>query len=126
MTGSLGPGRVSRRGPMRDHRPVTTPSPELSPELTELAHAYGIATHYVDWRGRPVDVPAETVHDVLAAMDVDATDPAAALARRQEEPWRRLLPPSVVVHQQETRTFAVHMPHGDPVEVVVDLADGGS
>ena len=111
---------------MRDHRPVTTSAPELSPELTELAHAHGIATHYVDWRGQPVDVPAETVHDVLGAMGVDATDPAAALARRRDEPWRRLLPRCVVVHQQETRTFAVHVPHGDEVEVVVDLADGGT
>jgi hypothetical protein len=29
--------------------------------LVELAHSYGIATDYTDWRGRPVDVPAESV-----------------------------------------------------------------
>jgi 4-alpha-glucanotransferase len=65
------------------------------------------------------------VREVLAAMDVDAEDPAAALARRRDEPWRRLLPACVVVHQQEARTLAVHVPHGHPVEVTVELADGG-
>jgi 4-alpha-glucanotransferase len=93
--------------------------------LTDLAHAYDIATHYTDWQGRPVDVPVETVEDVLAAMDVDVTDPEAALQRRAEEPWRRMLPASVVVRQGEQRTVAVHVPDGDPAELTLELETGG-
>jgi 4-alpha-glucanotransferase len=106
---------------MRDHRHVTAPSPAL----TELAHSYGIATHYTDWRGRPVDVPADAVGDVLAAMDVDVTDPERALADREAAPWRRTLPPCVVVAQGEHRTVPVHVPHGDPVAVSLALEAGG-
>ena len=106
---------------MRDHRHVTAPSPAL----TELAHSYGIATHYTDWRGRPVDVPADAVSDVLAAMDVDVSDPERALADRWAAPWRRMLPPCVVVAQGEHRTVPVHVPHGDPAAVSLALEAGG-
>ena len=107
---------------MRDHRPVTTPSPDL----VELAHAHGIATHYTDWRGRSVDVPAESVAEVLAAMGVDAEQQVTELARRLDEPWRHLLPACLVVQQGQRRTFAVHVTHGDPVDVTVELEEGGS
>ena len=96
-----------------------------SPALTELAHSYGIATHYTDWRGRPVDVPADAVSDVLAAMDVDVSDPERALADRWAAPWRRMLPPCVVVAQGEHRTVPVHVPHGDPAAVSLALEAGG-
>ena len=100
---------------------MTTPSAAL----VELAQAYGIATHYTDWRGRPVDVPAETVTSVLAAMEVDASDPATALEQRRLAPWRRMLPPSVVLHDGQSREIPVHVAHRAQVEVVVVLADGG-
>ena len=94
-------------------------------DLLELAHAYGVATEFHDWRGRRVDVPEETVSTVLAAMDVDVSDPARALAARQDARWARMLPPSVVVVSGEERSFAVHVTDGDPVEVSVDLEAGG-
>ncbi|MEP7089018.1 MAG: 4-alpha-glucanotransferase, partial [Nocardioidaceae bacterium] len=94
--------------------------------LDELAHAFGIATHYTDWRGRPVDVPADTVGALLSAMEVDVSDPAAALARHLEAPWRRMLPSCVVVREAEPRTVAVHVPHGDPAELTVELEAGGA
>ena len=100
---------------------MTTPSTAL----LELAHSYGIATHYTDWRGRSVDVPAGSITDVLAAMDVDVADPAAALERGREEPWRRMVPPCVVVRQGESRSFRLHVPHGDPAEATVELETGG-
>src|SRR4051794_12757767 len=93
--------------------------------LIELADAYRIATHYTDWQGRPVDVPAGTVEDVLRAMDVDVSDPAAALERRREEPWRRMLPACVVIRQGEDRTVGLHVPDGDPAEVTLQLETGG-
>jgi 4-alpha-glucanotransferase len=93
-----------------------------SAALVELAHAYGIATEFSDWRGRQVDVPEETVRHVLGAMDVDVTDPASALARQQEAPWRRLLPACVVLRQGEQRTVALHVPQADAAEQLdVDL-----
>ena len=97
-----------------------------SASLVELAHAYGIATAYTDWRGRPVDVPAESVAAVLTAMGVDVSDPASASARRADERWGRTLPPCLVVRQGEHSSFEVHVPHGDPVEVDVEMETGGT
>ena len=96
-----------------------------SPDLVELAHAYGVATDYYDWKGRHVLVDDGTVRDVLGAMGVDASDPAAALQRRWEEPWRRILPACVVSTQGDGRWFWVHVPDGAPVQVWVELEQGG-
>ena len=71
---------------------------------------------------------ADTVVAVLAAMDVDASSPDAvrtALADRREQPWRRALPPYVVTREGETPWVRVHVPHGEPVSLHVDLEDGG-
>ncbi len=97
-----------------------------SASLVELAHSYGIATAYTDWRGRPVDVPTESVAAVLTAMGVDVSDPASASARRADERWGRTLPPCLVVRQGEHSSFEVHVPHGDPVEVDVEMETGGT
>jgi 4-alpha-glucanotransferase len=97
----------------------------LPADLAALADAYGVATEFTDWRGRTVEVPAETIVAVLAAMDVDATDASEALARHGQRQWRRMLPACLVVRQGETRAFAVHVPHGDPVDVTVSLENGG-
>ena len=66
-------------------------------DLLELAHAYGVATEFHDWRGRRVDVPAETVSTVLAAMDVDVATPRGRWPPARTRRWARMLPPSVVV-----------------------------
>ncbi|MGA8211478.1 MAG: 4-alpha-glucanotransferase [Nocardioidaceae bacterium] len=97
-----------------------------SPALAELAHSYGVATEFHDWRGRRTDVSDGAVRDVLAAMGVDASDLAAAVAHRRDEPWRRMLPPCVVLTDGTPRHVAVHVPHGDAVEVAVVLEGGGS
>ncbi len=99
--------------------------PSLPPDLVELARAYDVATHYTDWQGRPVDVPVGTIEAVLSAMGVDATDPASALRRRREGRWQRMLPPCVVVVRGASSTVWVHVDHGEPVEVTVDLEAGG-
>ena len=54
--------------------------------LVELAQAYGVMTEYVDWRGRPVQVSAETIEAVLAAMGVDTADPERARPQKEHEP----------------------------------------
>jgi 4-alpha-glucanotransferase len=101
----------------------------LSNELLALAQARGVATDYWDWRGNHVQVPEETITAVLAAMDVDASTPAAAAAALEADVssrWARMLPPSVVTTQAEGVTFWVHVPHGSPVEVWVELETGTS
>jgi len=101
---------------------------DLSPEQRALAEACGVATDYWDWRGRHQPVGTETVVRVLAALGVDAGTPetaAAALRERHRQRWSRMLPPSLVTRQGHTPRFAVHVPHGAPVEVWVELEDGG-
>jgi 4-alpha-glucanotransferase len=93
--------------------------------LVELAQAYGVMTEYVDWRGQQVQVSAETIEAVLEAMGVDTIDPEAARARQEHEPWLRMLPPTVVTVQGQPHRVPVHVTHGDPVEVWVELEDGG-
>jgi 4-alpha-glucanotransferase len=111
---------------MGHDRRVTTPSASATdPALLELAQSYGVATDYHDWRGTHVQVPEESVTAVLRAMDVDVSDPAAALRARHDAPWRRMLPPCVVTVEGEGRDVAVHVDHGEPVELWVDLEDGG-
>ncbi len=106
---------------MGHDRRVSTPSPALR----DLARSYAVATDYHDWKGRPVEVPAETVTAVLTAMGVDTDDPEAALRRRREEPWRSMLPPSVVAVQGAGPEVHVHVPDGHSVQVWVQLEQGG-
>jgi 4-alpha-glucanotransferase len=100
----------------------------LSPELVELAAAHGVATDFWDWQGRHTPVPHESVVAVLAALGVPAHAPesvAASLAAVVEAPWRRTLPPVVVTRSGRSVEVPVHVPHGEPVRVHVDLDDGG-
>jgi len=97
---------------------------ELTAELAELARVYDIATEYWDWRGQHVVVSAATVRAVLDALGVDASDPAAALAAKADEAWRRMLPPCVVVRDDRPAAVAVHVRHGDPVETWLELEGG--
>jgi 4-alpha-glucanotransferase len=99
----------------------------LGPELSDLAAAYGVATEYWDWRGNHVEVARATIVAVLRALDVDATTPAAVrreLTAAAQQKWRHLLPPCVATREDVATRFAVHVPHGAPVEVWVELEDG--
>ena len=73
------------------------------------------------------EIGAETLVAVLAALDVDAADEsaaAAALERAQLAPWRRTLPPVVVVREEDDAPVAVHVPHGQGVRLWVRVEDG--
>ncbi|HEX8497002.1 MAG TPA: 4-alpha-glucanotransferase, partial [Actinomycetales bacterium] len=99
-----------------------------SPELVELARAYGVATEYWDWHGAHVSVAADTVRAVLTALDVDVSSPGAVQASLQAEletAWRRMLPPVVVTRRSAGQQVPVHVAHGDPVTVWVELEEGG-
>ncbi|MDQ1619528.1 MAG: 4-alpha-glucanotransferase [Actinomycetota bacterium] len=100
----------------------------LTPQLTELAHAHGVATEFYDWRGQHVEVNQHTVVAVLAALGVPAETPEAvdrSLQAAHEQPWLQTLAPCTVVRGGERREIAVHVPHGDAVTVLVHPEDGG-
>lgn len=102
------------------------PTP-LTAELTELAHAYGVATEFYDWRGVHAAVSHETVVAVLSALGVAAGTAAsvrASLREVHDRPWTRTLPPCTVVREGEQRQVAVHVPDGEPVSVRVRTEDG--
>jgi 4-alpha-glucanotransferase len=47
-----------------------------------------------------------------------------ALKDAELAPWRRLLPPVVVVREGRESVVAAHVPHGDPVNLWISLEDG--
>src|SRR5699024_2127527 len=98
-----------------------------SGELRALAAAHGVATEFWDYRGNHRQVPAGTLRAVLAAMDVLAdTDHQvqAALAATETAPWRRTLPPCLVLREGTAQRVPVHVPDGTTVRLRVHLEDG--
>ncbi len=97
--------------------PVKHDDDPISPDLGELAHAYGVATEYVDQAGRTVHVRRATVEAVLVALGVDTASPdwiEAARRERELRDWRRLMPPVFVTRTGESRRMWVHVPDGAP------------
>jgi 4-alpha-glucanotransferase len=102
-------------------------STDLDTTLVELAHAYGVATEYWDWRGAHVQVPADTLVAVLGALGVDATTLEAqrdALETRTNQAWTRTLPPYVVTRAGRESVVRVHVTDGQPVNVWIEFEDG--
>ncbi|HEX5731015.1 4-alpha-glucanotransferase [Microbacterium sp.] len=97
-----------------------------APALTALAEAYGVATEYWSFFGDRVHVPAATLRAILHAMGVDAQTDAeaeAALSDAEDRPWRRLVPPSLVV-REGSGVLQVHVADGHDVALRVTLEDG--
>src|SRR6478609_9979642 len=70
--------------------------------LRELAAAYGVDTSYWGWDGVQRSVAAGTLQDVLAALGVPANGPQdqqRSLAESRLVPWRRILPPVLVLRE---------------------------
>jgi 4-alpha-glucanotransferase len=98
-----------------------------TPSLVELARRFGIATDYEDWTGRRVEVPESTVVAVLTAFGVAArSEPEriAALKAHDRAYWSRLLPPTILGRAGAETPFWVHVTHGHPAEVSLELEDG--
>lgn len=101
---------------------------EINPKLAGIARAYGVATGYADWQGRPRVVAEATVLACLAALGVDTSgDDWIERAQRQldERPWRRPLPPCTVVETGQAGRVDVHVAAGHTAQARVELEDGG-
>jgi len=110
---------------------VAHDSQHASDALLRLAAAYDITPDYWGFDGQHKMASAGTLQGVLAALGVDASSPERirlALAHREDSPWRRTLPPVVVVREGRHAHVPVHVTHEDPVEVWLELdpeAGGG-
>ena len=96
------------------------------PALAELAAAHGVAVSYENWAGEPTPVTPESVTKVLAALGVDASDPAAALRAARDARWHRLVEPTVVARAGSAAATAVRAPAGTDVTVTAELEAGDS
>jgi 4-alpha-glucanotransferase len=97
----------------------------IAPDLAALAAGHGVATSYEDWAGEPVEVGPEAVLAALAALGVDAAGPdrlAAAIEDLAAAPWRRALPPALVVREGEPARVELR---GDG-PLVLEREDGGT
>ncbi|HWT50341.1 MAG TPA: 4-alpha-glucanotransferase, partial [Mycobacterium sp.] len=97
---------------------------ELAPSLVELARRYGIATEYADWTGRRVPVPEDTLVAVLAALGVAASteeERNVALTAQLRSYWARQMPATIVGRSGAQTRFWVHVTHGYPAEVWLQL-----
>jgi 4-alpha-glucanotransferase len=95
--------------------------------LHRLADAHGVGTSFHGWDGLPHSVAPETLIKVLAALGVGAHTNElieAALAEAELAPWRRMLPPAVVVQHGETTLVPVHVRDGATARVAVVLESG--
>jgi 4-alpha-glucanotransferase len=97
------------------------------PALRDLAQRCGVGTDYWDWQGRHTTVSVDTVAAVLAVLGIDASSEESVARAHQElddRPWRRLLPPVVVMRQGTTGSVLAHVTHGAPLHVEVRTEDG--
>ena len=95
--------------------------------LDELASHFGIATEFWDWKGRHTQISDSAVVTILRALGVDASTPESAAEAAHQvrlRPWRRALPPCVVMEQGQTRAINVHVPGGSSAGVSVRTEDG--
>jgi len=99
----------------------------IHPDLRDLAHRYGVATEYDDSDGNPVPVSGETIVAVLAALGVQADTTESihfSLYLQWRNHWARPLPACVVTRAGWEVEFWAHLPHGQPIEVHLELEDG--
>ncbi len=115
---------------MSDWAATGEAAPPAEP-LLRLAAAYGVVPDYHGHDGQHHSASAVTLVAVLAALGVDASSPERielALQHVANTPWRRVLPPIVVVRAGRQVHVPVHVTHGDPVTAWLELdqeAGGG-
>ncbi len=96
----------------------------LPDQLVRLAAAHGVVPDYWGFDGTHRWVAPETVIAVLAALGVDARSPEraqVAIAHAEDDPWRQMLPPVVVLRAGAAHQLVVHVNDGDPLTVWAEL-----
>ncbi|MEY3278275.1 MAG: hypothetical protein RLZZ426_761 [Actinomycetota bacterium] len=96
-------------------------------EIVDLAAAFGVATEFYDQSGNFKQISAETLDAILAALNLDVTNPkgrALAWDRAINGPWRLMLPHVVVARLGAEKDFPIHIPDGSPLKVWVELETG--
>lgn len=104
--------------------PHNDPNGELPAQLLALAERFGVVPDFWGFGGERKTVTEATLVAVLAALGVDASSPeraALALEHAEDEEWRRMLPPVVVLREGATRQVPVHVRDGDALEVWLEL-----
>jgi 4-alpha-glucanotransferase len=95
--------------------------------LRELAAAHRVGTAFQGWDGAEREVSDATLRSVLGALGV-STDTDDGLRRAIHDvelaPWRRILPPVVVVREAQEFHVEVHVPKGKAVRVSITSEDG--
>ncbi|MGN7149915.1 4-alpha-glucanotransferase [Arthrobacter sp. SAFR-179] len=125
---------MTASGQQHAERPTTTAGPPaaapgpVDPHLLQrLADAHGVGTSFQGWDGLPHSVAQETLIKVLAALGVEANTNRqieAALAEAELAPWRRMLPPAVVIKHGEPAQVPVHVRDGATASVTITLEGG--
>ncbi|WP_142064890.1 4-alpha-glucanotransferase [Pseudarthrobacter sp. B4EP4b] len=95
--------------------------------LQRLADAHGVGTSFQGWDGLPHSVAEDTLIKVLASLGVRADTNQLieeALAEAELAPWRRMLPPAVVIQQGEPAQVPVHVRDGATAQLTIVLEDG--
>lgn len=82
-----------------------------------------MATSYQPSPDRTVAASATAVTLTLAALGVDAGDPAAALAARERELRERLLPPTVVCWSGSPPAFVAGLPEGTRLRIATEQGE---
>jgi 4-alpha-glucanotransferase len=96
----------------------------LTDALLALAERHGVVPDFWGFDGTHQWVTPATMVDVLAALGVDASSPervAVELEHAEDEVWRRMLPPVVVLREGEAPHVLVHVDDGAEVNVWVEL-----
>lgn len=97
------------------------------PLLAELADHFGIASEFWDWKGRQTQISDETVIAVLKSLEIDASTEEKARAAIEDlrmRPWRRKLPPCVVLEQGQPGWVNVHVNSGADASLYIRLENG--
>jgi 4-alpha-glucanotransferase len=107
---------------------LEVPAGAVDPHLLQqLADVHGVGTSFQGWDGLPHHVAEETLIKVLASLGVQAHTNKlieAALAEAELAPWRRMLPPAVVIQQGEPAQVPVHVRDGAKAQVSITLEGG--
>jgi len=96
-------------------------------KLHRLAAAYGVGTSFTGWSGKPQEVAADTLVKVLGALGVPASTSElldSSLVEAELAPWRRMLPPAVVIAEGKEALVPVHVAHGTPAKLWIVTEDG--